>query len=222
MPVAGAKTGAVGTATDDHGSDDGAADREDGANGGAVVVDDCSGGAGRVAVVSRRRLSNPTTSARLPKRSADGCTIGVLGGSGPTGEDSERSAGGAADEAGSCAVESSCRCAQSSILPSRTPRTKRPPTSRRMKSGCHSKLPTDSSVGEILDRWNTEHCGEESCTAATASAQSEYERSPRRGVCLFQKKRSCCDGHGVEDDRRTNNAPTNALTNWSGFWMYHG
>ena len=178
MPVGGAKTGPVGTATHDDGFDDGAADGEDGANGGAVVVDDCSSGAGRVDAVLR-----PQSNAM---------------------------------------VESSCGFAQSSISPSRTPRTKRPTTSCRLRSACRSRLSMASGVGRILDRWNTNHCGEECCTAATASAQSEYERSLRRRDCWFQKNRSCCDGHGVEDDRRTNHAATTALASWSQFWMYHG
>ena len=179
MPVSGAKTGVVGTATDSDGSDDGAADGEDNAKGGAVVLDDCSGRAGRVEVVSRRPQSNAM-------------------------------------------VESSCGFAQSSISPSRTPQTKHLRTSRRMRSGCRSKLSMDSGVGGKLERWNTEQCGEESCTAATASAQSEYERSLKRRVCSFQKNRSCCDGQGVEDDHRTANAFTTALANWSRLWMYHG
>ena len=60
MPVGGPKTGVVGTATDNDGSDDGSADGENNAKGGAVVLDDCSGGAGRVEVVSRRPQSNAT------------------------------------------------------------------------------------------------------------------------------------------------------------------
>ena len=176
----------------------------------------------RGGVLTRSKISWATTSAGLAKSSVDGCTTGVLQGSGPTGEDGERSAGGAADGAGGGAVESSCGCAQSSIAPSRTPRPKHAPTSGRMKSRCCSKLSMDSGVGGNLDRWNTEHCGEESCTAATASAHSEYERSLRRRVCLFQKNRSCYDGHGVEDDCPTNNAPTTALANQSGLSMYDG